>query len=223
MGSLLLQMALYGLAAAAAAPIAIVLSALILAQSKRPLASVWVFTAGAAFLDLLVIVIVLVVFGASDLGSGGDASAILDTSLGALFFLLGVMAVFSQESPEKDAAQRQRAQSVASSPLPRMFLMGILVQVINIDAMAVFGVGLKEIVVADVSTAEAVVALLFGLALMLVVYYGPAVFYSLFRARASALLGPMTEWIMGHARVLEIVTGLGLGAVFLWKGLTVLI
>ena len=37
MGSLLVQMALYGLAAAAAAPIALVLSALILAQSKRPL------------------------------------------------------------------------------------------------------------------------------------------------------------------------------------------
>jgi hypothetical protein len=203
---LLVQMALYGLAAAVAAPIAVVLSALILSQSKRPLASVWVFTTGAAFLDLLIIVIVLIVFGTSDLGSGGNGSAIL-----------------SHESPEKDAAQRQRAQSVASSPLPRMFLMGILVQVINIDALAVLGVGLKEIVVADVSTAEAVVALLFGLALMLVVYYGPAVFYALFPARASRLLGPMTEWIMGHARVLEIVTGVGLGAVFLWKGLAVLV
>jgi hypothetical protein len=220
---LLVQMALYGLAAAVAAPIAVVLSALILSQSKRPLASVWVFTAGAAFLDLLIIVIVLIVFGTSDLGSGGNASAILDTVLGALFFALGVVAIFSHESPEKDAAQRQRAQSVASSPLPRMFLMGILVQVINIDALAVLGVGLKEIVVADVSTAEAVVALLFGLALILVVYYGPAVFYALFRARASRLLGPMTEWIMGHARMLEIVAGVGLGAVFLWKGLSVLV
>jgi hypothetical protein len=33
----------------------------------------------------------------------------------------------------------------------------------------------------------------------------------------------MTEWIMGHARALEIVTGLGLGSVFLWKGLAVLV
>src|SRR5215216_2426489 len=117
-------MAIYGLAAAAAAPIAIVLSALILAQSKRPLASVWVLTAGAAFLDGVVIAIALVVYSASDLGSGGDASAILDAVLGGLFVALGVMAVFSHESPEKDAAQRQRAERVASSPLPRMFLMG---------------------------------------------------------------------------------------------------
>jgi hypothetical protein len=222
-GSLLVQMALYGLAAAAAAPIAIVLSALILAQSKRPLASVWVFTAGAAFFDLLIVAIALVVFGAADIGSGGDASAILDTVLGALFLLFGVMAIFSKESPEKDAAQRQRAQKVASSPLPKMFVMGILVQVINIDAIAVFGVGVKEIAVADVSNAEALIALLFGLALMLVVYYGPAVYYALFRSRADRTLVPMTEWIMSHARVLEIVTGVGLGTVFLWKGLAVLV
>jgi predicted phage tail protein len=71
---------------------------------------VWVFTAGAAFLDLAMIVIVLAVFGASDIGSGGEASAILATALGALFLLLGVMAVLSKESSEKDAAQRQRAQ-----------------------------------------------------------------------------------------------------------------
>jgi len=215
-------MALYGLAAAAAAPIAVVLSALILAQSKSPLASVWVFTAGAAFLDVIVILIALAVYSSSDVGSGGDASAILDTILGALFLALGVMAVFSHESPEKDAAQRERAQRVASSPLPRMFLMGILVQVINIDAIAVFGVGVKEIVVADVSTAEDVVALLFGLALMLVVYYGPVVVYQLSPTRAMPKLRGMSEWIMGHARPLEIVTGGGLGAIFLWKGLAVL-
>ena len=53
------------------------LSALILAQSKRPLTSVWVLTAGAAFLDVVIIVIALAVFGAADLQSGGDASAIL--------------------------------------------------------------------------------------------------------------------------------------------------
>jgi hypothetical protein len=29
----------------------------------------------------------------------------------------------------------------------------------------------------------------------------------------------MTEWIMGHTRVIEIVVGLGFGAVFLWKGI----
>jgi hypothetical protein len=223
MGSLLVQMALYGLAAAAAAPIALVLSALILAQSERPVPSVWVFTAGAALLDAVMIAIALALYNASDLGSGGDASAILDILLGALFLGVGIVAIFSHESPEKDAKQRQRALGMASSPLPKMLVMGVLVQVINIDAIAVFGVGLKEVVVADVSTAQAVVAVLFGLALMLIGYYGPAVAYQLFRARAEPLLGAMSEWIMGHARPLEIVTGGVLGLVFLRKGLAVLV
>ena len=70
-----------------------------------------------SFLDILIVVIALVVFGAADIGSGGDASAILDTVLGALFLLLGVMAVFSRESPEKDAAQRQQSpQSTSVRP-----------------------------------------------------------------------------------------------------------
>ena len=170
MGSLLVQMALYGLAAAAAAPIAIVLSALILAQSNRPCPERLgvhrrcCVSGHPHHRDRP-----LVFFGASDVESGSDASAILDTILGALFFALGVVAIFSRESPEKDAAQRQRAQSIASSPLPRMFVMGIVVQVINIDAIAVFAVGVKEVVAADVSTGEAAVALLFGLTLMFVV------------------------------------------------------
>ena len=60
MGDLLLQMLFYGLAAFAAAPVAIVVSALILGKSLRPQASVWTFTAGAAFLDVVLIVVVLV-------------------------------------------------------------------------------------------------------------------------------------------------------------------
>jgi hypothetical protein len=32
----------------------------------------------------------------------------------------------------------------------------------------------------------------------------------------------MSDWILGHARVLEIVTGIGLGAIFLVKGLVAL-
>jgi hypothetical protein len=48
MGELILNVLPYGLAAAAAAPIVAVVTALILAHSERPLLSAWVFTAGAA-------------------------------------------------------------------------------------------------------------------------------------------------------------------------------
>ena len=62
-------------------------------------------------------------------------------------------------------------------------------------------------------------ALLLGLALMFVLYYGPAVIYMLFRTRSGPALRAMSGWILSHARPLEIVTGIVLGALFLWHGI----
>ena len=219
MGSLLLQVAVYGLAAALAAPMAAVVSALILSKSTRPLPGTLTFAAGAAFLDIAVAVIVLA-SGAFD--SGGDAGAIVDVALGVLFAGMGLLAVFSTESPEKDAARRARAEQVATAKLKTLFVAGIVVQVINFDAIAVFGGALKEIGEADITTGEEILATLFGLAIMLSVYYGPALVYGLYPKRAGTLLGGMTEWIMRNSRRLEIVVGLGFGAYFLVKGLAVL-
>jgi hypothetical protein len=53
MGDLIISILPYAVAAAAAAPIVAVVTALILAESKRPLLSAWMFTAGAAGLDVL--------------------------------------------------------------------------------------------------------------------------------------------------------------------------
>jgi Sap, sulfolipid-1-addressing protein len=222
MGALLVQMVLYGLAAALAAPIAVVLSALILAQSKRPQASVWTLTAGAALLDVVISVIALAIYAASSAESG-DAAAYLDIGLGAVFFVFGVMALVSTETPEKDAARRSRAEHIASARLPAMFVFGIVVQIINIDALAAFAVGLKEIPAADVPTGQAIVAFVVGLAVMLVGYYGPAVFAALSPVRARSVLGRTTEWIMAHSKILEVVVGLAFGVVFLAKGLQVLL
>jgi Sap, sulfolipid-1-addressing protein len=220
LGSLLVQVAIYGLAAAFAAPIAIVVSALILERSKRPLASVWTFVAGAAFLDV-VFSIVILASGAFD--NGGDAGAYVDVGLGVLFLAMGGLALFGTESPEKDAARQARADSIASAPLGKLFLAGLAVQVINFDAIAVFGGALKEIAKADITTGQAILATLFGLAIMLSVYYAPAVLYMLVPERSGPILGRLTRWIMANSRMLEVVVGLGFGTVFLLKGLVVLV
>jgi len=217
---LLAQLILYGLAAAVAAPVAAVVSALILSKSTRPITSALVFTAGALFLDL---VLVFVVFASGAFDDGGDAGAYLDVGLGLIFAVFGVLAIFQQESPEKDAARRARADSIATAKLATLFVAGIAVQVINFDAIAVMGGGLKEIAQANLETGETAVATLFLLALMLIPYYAPAVVYALVPGRAGKLLGGMTEWIMSNSRRVEIVTGLAFGVLFLWKGLAVLV
>lgn len=220
MSGLLLQVAIYGLAAAFAAPIAIVVTALILGKSQRPVPSAWTFAAGAAFLDVLFAAVVL----ASGLfDEGGDAGAYVDVGLGILFGVMGILAVFSEESPEKEAARRARAEQIATAKLSTLFLAGIAVQVINFDAIAVFGGALKDIAAADLTTGGAVLVTLFGLAIMLSVYYVPALLYMFSPQRAIPLLGRTTEWIMANSRMLEIVVGLGFGAYFLVKGLVVLV
>jgi hypothetical protein len=218
--ALFAQIVLYGLAAAVAAPVAAVVSAVILSKSKRPIAGALVFTAGALLLDVVIVVIVLA-SGAFD--SGGDAGAYLDVALGVLFAAFGVLAIFQKESPEKDVARRARVDSIAAAKLAKLFAAGIAVQVINFDALAVMAGGLKEVVQADLDGGAEVVAILFLLALMLIPYYVPAVMCAVAPQRAGKMLSEMTEWIVSNSRMVEIVTGLAFGALFLWKGLAVLL
>ena len=155
--------------------------------------------------------------------NGGDAGAYVDVGLGVLFAAMGLLAVFQTESPEKEAAQRARMDKIATAKLGTLFGAGLLVQVINFDAIAVFGGALKDIGEADISTGEEVFATLFGLAIMLSVYYLPVLIYMIDRKRAVPLLARMTEWIMANLRMIEIVVGLGFGVYFLAKGLAVLV
>ena len=218
MGSLFTQLLLYGGAAAFAAPAAAVVTAFVLGKSARPLTSAAAFVAGAAFLDVVVTIVLLLVFGSS-LQEGGDLGAYVDLGLGVIFLVIGVLAIFQHDSPEKDDAQRARVQRLATAGVATMATAGIVVQIINVDAIAVMAGGLKEIVEASIGGVGGAIAVLFLLALMLIPYYAPALVFAASLGRARPLLERMTDWIVAHSRVLEIGTGLGFGALFLVKGL----
>jgi Sap, sulfolipid-1-addressing protein len=222
MGDLILNVLPYALAAAAAAPVVAVVTAVILAESRRPILSAWIFTTGAGALAIFYSIVLLAVAAGSGAFDDGntEAGAIVDLVLGSIFFLLGLFAVFSKESPEKEAATRQRVQRAATAGLGGMLVTGVVAQVINIDALAVFTGALKEVAEADVSVAEGAAAVAAGLAVMLVPYYGPAVIYAVSPERSGKVLREMIEWLLGHSKGLEIVVGLGFGAVFLIKGLS---
>jgi hypothetical protein len=80
-GALFTQLLVYGAAAAFAAPAAAVVTAFVLGKSARPLTSAVAFVAGAAFLDAVVAIVLLLVFGSS-LQEGGDLGAYVDIGLG---------------------------------------------------------------------------------------------------------------------------------------------
>lgn len=222
MGSLFVELLLYGLAAAFAAPIAAVVAALVLGRSRTPIPSSSTFVVGALLLDLVVVVL-FYTLASSTIAGNHDIGAWIDVALGVMFLLLGVFAVREHPDPERDAAQRARAERIASGSLLTLLGAGLVVQVINFDAIAVMAGGLKEIVEAGLGTTGRLLSTAFLLTLMLLPYWVPIAIVVLAPARAKPALARMTEWIMDHGRVLEVVCGFGFGVVFAFKGLTALL
>ncbi len=216
----------YALGAMAAAPIVLVVSAVIVTKAKRPVAAGMAFVAGAVALDVVFAIIILIIAEAAGAdSSSGDLGAIVDTILGAIFVILGLLAVFSKPSPEKEEANRQRVEGFASSGFGSLFKLGLAVQVINSDALVVYAAGLKEIPLADPApgTATVVVVLILFLFIMLLPYHLPILLQVVAPQSSQRILGGMTEWLLARTRIIEIVVGLGLGGIFLYKGLSALL
>ena len=220
MAELIVNVLPYGLAAALAAPIVAVVTAVILAESKRPILSAWVFTAGAAALvSAYSVAFLAVVEVAGAFDGDSEAGATVDLALGAIFMALGLFAILSHPDPEKEAAQQERIRRIAAGGLGGMLVTGVVAQVVNVDALAVYTGALKEVAESGVSTVEGALAVLVALAVMLLPYYLPALIYSVSPERSGRALGRMSDWLLGHSRMLEIVVGLGFGVIFLVKGL----
>jgi hypothetical protein len=220
MGDLLLNTLPYALAAAAAAPVVAVVTALILTKAGRPLLGAWVFTAAAGTLDAVAATILLVVFWGQSDAAAGDVGAVIDIVLGAAFAALGLMAIFQRESPNQEAAQRERIDRFLSQGLRGLVILGVGAQVINVDAFAVFAAGLKEIVADQPPVWQAMVTVAVMLAVMLVPYYAPALAFAASPQRAGRALNRMSDWLLAHSRSVEIIVGVGFGATFLAKGVT---
>ncbi len=214
----------YAVAAAAAAPIVAVVTAVILADGQRPVLGGWVFTLGAGTLDAVVATVIIVAFWGSDpSSSGSDIGAYIDVVLGVLFLALGVSAVISKDSPDKEAARRRRVESAGAASMQGVFLLGIGAQILNVDALSVFAAGLKEVFAQDASAAQAVVMVTVALVVMLIPYYGPILVYLARPESAGQTLRSMTEWLLSHSKALEVGVGLGFGAAFLAKGVAALV
>ena len=220
MGDLLLSLVPYGIAAALAAPAAAVVAAFILGKAQRPLLGSSAFVAGAAVLDAVFALVILVLMESSgQFTAGADIDGWIDALLGVIFIGIGISAVFQTQTPEKEAAQRARIEKLTASRVGKLVVLGVVVQVINSDALAIMGGGLKEIAIANVSVGQEILAVVWLMLLMLLPYYVPTVMYVVAPGRAAILLRRFSEWLLANSRVVEIVTGLVIGGIFLWKGL----
>jgi Sap, sulfolipid-1-addressing protein len=224
-GSLIVAQLPYMMAAMCAAPIALVVSAIIMDKADRPRRSASLFVLGALGLDALFAVLILAVYKSVGVDAGsGDVSAWIDVTLGVIFGFLGIKAVFSHPDPEEQAAQRVRIEKIATAKAKGLILGGILVQVINADAMTMLAGGLKEIATTDPypDVLTIVVVLSVFLFVMLIPYHLPILMSLVSPKSAATMTRTMSDWLLGHARALEIVVGLAFGVIFTVKGLAVL-
>jgi threonine/homoserine/homoserine lactone efflux protein len=201
MGHLIIEELPYMVAAALAAPIALVVSAIILGKAERPVRSAMLFVLGAVSLDVIFAGVILGLYKAAGMdASSGDISAWIDVILGALFALLGITAVFSHPNPEEQAAQRARIEKIATANVVGLMLGGVLVQVINADALTVFAAGLKEIAIANpypgIATIVVVVAVF--LFVMLLPYHLPIDMYAVSPQKAGATTRGMSGSSITH-------------------------
>ena len=203
-----------------AAPAALVVTSLILSTSKTPSVSAWAFVAGALLLDVIIAALLYGLIELTGANGSKDFALVLDLLLGGIFLYLGVSAFISHESPEEQRAKRERIERLTSGGILSLFVVGVAVQIINADALAMFAGGIKELALEKADPSAVVVAIIVSLLIMLLPYYLPAVLYWISPGRAKKILVPMNEWLVSHLRLLEIVVGLGFGIGFLSKGLS---
>jgi hypothetical protein len=87
---------------------------------------------------------------------------------------------------------------------------------------AAFISGALLLAIADVGAGDEVIGVIWLLARMLLPYYVPVIMYMIAPERSLTMLRSFSGWLLDHSRIAEIVTGVGLGTLFLWKGIAAL-
>ena len=226
MAEVLISALPYAVAAMLAAPIVVVVSAVIVSQAERPVAAALAFVLGAVALDVVFSGAFLWVAKLVGVESGKEtAAAWIDTGLGVGFIVLGLVALVAKESPEKEAAQRARVDRLARASTSALVGAGVAVQLLNADALAALAGGLKEIAVAvpAPSSLTATVVVVVLIVVMLVPYYLPLVLHLASPGRGMALMKRMSTWLLDHTRPVEVAVGVGIGSVLLANGLLTLV
>ena len=88
--------------------------------------------------------------------------------------------MFTNPTPERRATQRARVEKLATARAVGLILGGVAVQIINVDALAVFASGLKEIATTDPFPAvffTIIVVVAVFLFIMLIPYHLPIEMY----------------------------------------------
>jgi uncharacterized membrane protein YidH (DUF202 family) len=175
--------------------------------------------AGAALLAVVFDGIVYVVFSNLDVQSNGEATAVIETTLGFVFVLEGLRS-FAERGQTESEGPRERLERLARRGFLALALVGLAVQAINIDALMISLSGVHRISYADISSIEKFVVFVYFIAFMLLLYWLPVVLYLVMPQRTERGLRRANQWFSVHHTAVETSAGLIIGGGFLYSGLS---
>jgi threonine/homoserine/homoserine lactone efflux protein len=225
-GVLLEQTLPDAVAAMLAAPLVLVVSILIMSTASRPMRNTLLFVAGAAVLDVCLAFLFLTLYGDVGLSSSSiNYGAWIDTVVGVALLVFGIRAGLARRTPADSEAEDARFDKIARSNAKGLLLAGLAAQIINIDALVIMAGGMKEIALTNPlpTQLEIALAVLIFVYVMLVPYHLPVELRLVAPGRATAFMTGASGFLTRHAPILETVTGVVLGLLFLLKGLRALL
>ena len=218
MGDVIRDLTPVALAAVFAAPIAVVASGLVMSAAQKPLAAGTGFVLGAALIALIFDGIAVAIFRHVGVHAHSQAKATIEILLGLVFILDGLRALIVHR--QGTGGPRARLRSIAARGWLALLLAGATIQLVNIDALTISLAGAQTIAVGDLELGERILALIYLVALMLILYWLPLLAFLLVRGRTERALRRLDGWFARHERMVEAGTGLVIGVLFLYAGLT---
>jgi threonine/homoserine/homoserine lactone efflux protein len=201
-------------------PITIVITLL---MSRRGLAKAIAFAAAATGVLAVTGLVVLATADTSAASSEGG-SAVTGTIiavLGGVLVILGLKQVF--DAPDPDAGPPKLMAKLDTMSPAGAGVLGLIVTVINIKQLGIFVAGVSQIVAADISTADAWIALVILAVVIQLFVIGGIVVYIVARTWATKVLRSFQDWMLRNSRAIAIVLGVGVGVAFLVMGIVQII
>lgn len=199
---------------------AAIAGAVLLLQSKRPIANVTAF-AGAFALVYSQIIVTGLLGGASDPGATSQTiSHWVGLAIGVLFLLIGLRVL--THKPDPDAPPPKWLTQLEAATPRTAFAAGALLAVLNPNLFIMMS-GLSIISSSDATTGQAIVgALLLFIAAMLD-FLVPVGAFLLLGDRAKTGLDSVKRWMLANNRAMTMAVLFGFGAMFTLRGIASLV
>jgi Sap-like sulfolipid-1-addressing protein len=152
--------------------------------------------------------------GSTDTGSAVTGTVI--AMVGGLLLILALKQLLG--APDPDAPPPAYMAKLESMSVSGALVTGLVLGLVNVKQLGIYVAGIAEIVEADVSAAQGWVALAILFLLIQIGVIAPILAYVFARDWATKTLTALRGWLIAHNRVISIVLGLVVGALFVIAG-----